>query len=102
VWDAHHPAATRLHALLPATVQAHIHLRNDWSQADADAALCHGLPTDHLHTAQVLAQCSGPIVTLTTLPPGAAVPLARLVTERSISTNTAAAGGNASLMTLGA
>jgi RHH-type proline utilization regulon transcriptional repressor/proline dehydrogenase/delta 1-pyrroline-5-carboxylate dehydrogenase len=102
VWDAHHPAATHLHALLPATVQAHIHLRNDWSQADADAALCHGLPTDHLHTAQVLAQCSGPIVTLTTLPPGAAVPLARLVTERSISTNTAAAGGNASLMTLGA
>jgi RHH-type proline utilization regulon transcriptional repressor/proline dehydrogenase/delta 1-pyrroline-5-carboxylate dehydrogenase len=29
-----------------------------------------------------------------------AVPLERLVSERSISTNTAAAGGNASLMSL--
>ncbi|MBY0465299.1 MAG: L-glutamate gamma-semialdehyde dehydrogenase, partial [Burkholderiales bacterium] len=102
VWDAHHPAATSLHTLLPGTVQARIQLVSDWAQADADAALCHGLPTDHLHTAQVLAQRSGPIVTLTTLPPGATVPLARLVAERSISTNTAAAGGNASLMTLGA
>ncbi len=33
-------------------------------------------------------------------PGNTAVPLARLVSERSISTNTAAAGGNASLMTL--
>ena len=32
----------------------------------------------------------------------AQVPLARLVGERSISTNTAAAGGNASLMMLAA
>jgi RHH-type proline utilization regulon transcriptional repressor/proline dehydrogenase/delta 1-pyrroline-5-carboxylate dehydrogenase len=102
VWDAHHPAATRLHAQLPATVQARIQLAADWAQAEADAALCHGQHTDHLHTAQVLAQRSGPIVTLTTLPTGSPVPLARLVAERSISTNTAAAGGNASLMTLGA
>ncbi len=43
----------------------------------------------------------GPIVGVTALAPGdAQVPLARLVTERAVSTNTAAAGGNASLMTL--
>ncbi|HRK38910.1 MAG TPA: L-glutamate gamma-semialdehyde dehydrogenase, partial [Burkholderiaceae bacterium] len=102
VWDSHHPVAASLHAALPPKVQAHIELRNDWARADADAALCHGQPTDHLHTAQVLSQRPGAIVTLTTLPPGAPVPLARLVAERSVSTNTAAAGGNASLMTLGA
>jgi RHH-type proline utilization regulon transcriptional repressor/proline dehydrogenase/delta 1-pyrroline-5-carboxylate dehydrogenase len=48
-----------------------------------------------------LAKRSGAIVSLTAMAPGdAAVPLARLVSERSISTNTAAAGGNASLMSL--
>lgn len=48
-----------------------------------------------------LARWPGPIVTLTALLPGdAQVPLQRLITERSISTNTAAAGGNASLMML--
>ena len=51
---------------------------------------------------RVLAARPGPIVGLTVLRPGATdVPLARLLTERSTSVNTAAAGGNASLMTLG-
>ena len=67
----------------------------------ADAALLHGSPEDALALAAQLAAQPGPIVTLTALPPGTTdVPLARLVTERSVSTNTAAAGGNASLMTL--
>jgi RHH-type transcriptional regulator, proline utilization regulon repressor / proline dehydrogenase / delta 1-pyrroline-5-carboxylate dehydrogenase len=40
-------------------------------------------------------------VSLTRLAPGdTAVALERLVIERSVSVNTAAAGGNASLMTL--
>jgi RHH-type proline utilization regulon transcriptional repressor/proline dehydrogenase/delta 1-pyrroline-5-carboxylate dehydrogenase len=98
VWADDHRA---LHHQLPPAVQAHIQLVNNWASAQADTALSHGLPSDHLHTAQVLAQRPGPLVTLTTLPPGTPVPLARLVAERSISTNTAAAGGNASLMTLG-
>jgi RHH-type proline utilization regulon transcriptional repressor/proline dehydrogenase/delta 1-pyrroline-5-carboxylate dehydrogenase len=54
-----------------------------------------------MHWQAQLAQRPGAIVTLTALRPGdVAVPLARLVSESSISTNTAAAGGNASLMTL--
>ena len=66
-----------------------------------DAALLHGDAATTLHWQAQLAQRPGAIVTLTALRPGdAAVPLARLVSERSICTNTAAAGGNASLMTL--
>ncbi|GAB4087597.1 trifunctional transcriptional regulator/proline dehydrogenase/L-glutamate gamma-semialdehyde dehydrogenase [Hydrogenophaga soli] len=98
VWADTHAA---LHRQLPPAVQACIQLCAE-RQVPLDAALCHGHPADHLRTAQALAQRPGPIVTLTTLPPGSPVPLARLVAERSISTNTAAAGGNASLMTLGA
>jgi RHH-type proline utilization regulon transcriptional repressor/proline dehydrogenase/delta 1-pyrroline-5-carboxylate dehydrogenase len=47
-----------------------------------------------------LARRDGPIVQATSSN-GAAIPLERLVIERSISINTAAAGGNASLMTIG-
>jgi len=48
-----------------------------------------------------LAARPGPIVGLTGLAPGdTRIPLERLVIERSLSINTAAAGGNASLMTL--
>ena len=55
-----------------------------------------------MNAQRVLAARPGPIVGLTVLRPGATdVPLARLLTERSTSVNTAAAGGNASLMTLG-
>jgi len=66
-------------------------------------AVLHSGPVDDLQ--QVLATLSlraGPIVGVTALPglPGDQV-LARLVTERSISVNTAAAGGNASLMMIG-
>ncbi|MBK9136041.1 MAG: hypothetical protein IPM15_17310 [Betaproteobacteria bacterium] len=43
-----------------------------------------------------------PLVGVTALVPGEGrVPLERLVLERTVSANTAAAGGNASLMTLG-
>jgi RHH-type proline utilization regulon transcriptional repressor/proline dehydrogenase/delta 1-pyrroline-5-carboxylate dehydrogenase len=63
--------------------------------------LFHGHEQDVLAMAQRLAARPGPIVSLSAYAPGeACIPLARLVTERSISTNTAAAGGNASLMTL--
>jgi RHH-type proline utilization regulon transcriptional repressor/proline dehydrogenase/delta 1-pyrroline-5-carboxylate dehydrogenase len=67
----------------------------------AEAALISAPANEVLTLAAQLAMQGGPIVTLTALPPGnVQVPLARLVSERSISTNTAAAGGNASLMTL--
>jgi RHH-type proline utilization regulon transcriptional repressor/proline dehydrogenase/delta 1-pyrroline-5-carboxylate dehydrogenase len=49
----------------------------------------------------VLAGREGPVVSVERLAPGdPAVPLERLVVERSVSINTAAAGGNASLMTM--
>ncbi len=49
-----------------------------------------------------LAQRPGPIVGVTAMQPGAVdIPLERLLIERALSVNTAAAGGNASLMTLG-
>ncbi len=49
----------------------------------------------------MLAKRPGAIVSLTSMKPGSdEIPLPRLIVERSISINTAAAGGNTSLMTL--
>jgi len=67
-----------------------------------DAVLHHGDADALRAVCQALAQRPGPIVGVTGLPTGATdVPLERLVHERSVSVNTAAAGGNASLMTIG-
>jgi RHH-type proline utilization regulon transcriptional repressor/proline dehydrogenase/delta 1-pyrroline-5-carboxylate dehydrogenase len=94
-------SAQALHAQLPAGVQSQVTLQDLAQGEAADAALLHGDEATALHWQKQLAQRPGAIVTLTAMRPGdAAVPLARLVSERSISTNTAAAGGNASLMTL--
>ena len=50
---------------------------------------------------QQAAQRSGPIVGVQGLSQGeTAIPLERLLIERAVSVNTAAAGGNASLMTI--
>ena len=49
-----------------------------------------------------LARRPGPIIGVTALQSGAVdIPLERLLIERALSVNTAAAGGNASLMTIG-
>ncbi|WP_228769173.1 proline dehydrogenase family protein [Limnohabitans sp. 2KL-3] len=94
-------SAQAQHAQLPAAVQSQVMLEEIANGHPVDAALLHGDAATTLHWQAQLAQRPGAIVTLTALRPGdAAVPLARLVSERSISTNTAAAGGNASLMTL--
>ena len=93
--------ALNLWAGLPATVQEHIDVEDPDAPGTVDAALMHADARTTLATLATLSRRPGAIVTLTALRPGdCAVPLARLVTERSISTNTAAAGGNASLMTL--
>ncbi len=53
-------------------------------------------------TSASLAARPGPIVGVQRLTPGASeIHLERLLVERSLSINTAAAGGNASLMTIG-
>ncbi len=91
-----------LHAQLPAAVQSQVMLEDLAIGHSVDAALLHGDRPTKMHWQAQLAQRPGAIVTLTALRPGdAAVPLAHLVSERSFSTNTAAAGGNTSLMTLG-
>ena len=70
------------------------------TQTSAEAALVSAQASEVLALATRLVMPDGSIVMLTAMPPRQTqVPLARLVSERSISTNTAAAGGNASLMT---
>ena len=67
-----------------------------------DAVLHHGDADQLLAITHAMAQRSGPIVGVQGLAPGAdGFALERLLIERSLSVNTAAAGGNASLMTIG-
>jgi RHH-type proline utilization regulon transcriptional repressor/proline dehydrogenase/delta 1-pyrroline-5-carboxylate dehydrogenase len=95
--------ARALHARLPEPARERIALVADWGAASVhfDAAIHHGDRDDLLAVAARLAARPGPIVGVDGLAPGAmAVALERLVVERSLSINTAAAGGNATLMTL--
>ncbi len=100
VWPADaQPLADRL----PPAVRERVTLAADWMQPGVpfEAVLLHGDAAERLRVAAVLAARPGPIVGLTALAGGdGRVPLERLVIERSLSINTAAAGGNASLMTL--
>ena len=101
VWPAENQT---LRDRLPIAVREHVSLAQDWRQPTVrfDAALHHGNAASLLATAATLAARPGPIVSLTGMRPGEArVPIERLVIERSLSVNTAAAGGNASLMTIG-
>jgi RHH-type proline utilization regulon transcriptional repressor/proline dehydrogenase/delta 1-pyrroline-5-carboxylate dehydrogenase len=101
------PADARTQALvaaLPAEVRQHVALANDWT-ADTvvfDAALHHGDAQGLSDVMRRLAARPGPIVGVRAFAPGdSAIPLESLVVERALSVNTAAAGGNASLMTIG-
>ena len=93
-----------LHQQLPEAVQEHVSLVAQW-QAESvwfDAVLHHGDADALRAVCQAVAQRPGPIVGVTGLPEGTTdIPLERLVHERSVSVNTAAAEGNASLMTIG-
>ncbi|WP_322090220.1 trifunctional transcriptional regulator/proline dehydrogenase/L-glutamate gamma-semialdehyde dehydrogenase [Burkholderia cenocepacia] len=100
-------AGEALVAALPASLKAHAAVRK---QADApfDAVLFEG-DSDELQTlVKDVAQRPGPIVSVQGVSAGAFengdaedYALERLLTERSVSVNTAAAGGNANLMTIG-
>ncbi len=100
-WPVGHAA---LHETLPPAVRARVTLL----AADTgnpglpiDAVLHHGDAPGLLRTCQAVAGWPGSVVGVTGLVPGdTAVPLERLVLERALSVNTAAAGGNASLMTM--
>nr|GFD58415.1 hypothetical protein [Tanacetum cinerariifolium] len=77
---------------------------SDWSKDDVviDAVLHHG-DSDQLRAiCEQVALRSGAIVGVHGLSKGeTGIALERLVIERALSVNTAAAGGNASLMTIG-
>ena len=102
VWPVGRGAALR--ATLPATVQEHIALAGQpmAPEVSFDAVLLHGSEDDLRRAAASLAARPGPIVGVQRLAPGeGSIWLERLLVERSLSINTAAAGGNASLMTIG-
>jgi RHH-type proline utilization regulon transcriptional repressor/proline dehydrogenase/delta 1-pyrroline-5-carboxylate dehydrogenase len=89
---------------LPQEVRDRVDLVTDWRlPATAfDAVLHHGDPGTLQAVSLALAQRPGPIVAVTALASADHhIALERLVIERSLSINTAAAGGNASLMTIG-
>ncbi|MCH2339350.1 MAG: trifunctional transcriptional regulator/proline dehydrogenase/L-glutamate gamma-semialdehyde dehydrogenase [Pseudomonas sp.] len=97
-------SARALRGTLPQAVQARITLTPDWT-SDAtrfDAVLYHGDTDQLLEVSQLLSQRSGPIIGVQGMRSGDTdIPLERLLIERALSINTAAAGGNASLMTIG-
>jgi len=103
IWPAD-GAAQALRATLPAEVQHGVALASDWGSDTVvfDAALHHGNASGLAEVMQRLAARPGPIVGVRAFAPGeAGIPLESLVVERALSINTAAAGGNASLMTIG-
>ena len=98
------PFARQLIDQLPEAVRARVALVADWTRDGTrfDMVLHHGARDRLLEIGQRLAQRSGPIVGIEGLASGGSeIPLERLLIERALSINTAAAGGNASLMTIG-
>jgi len=93
-----------LRSRLPKEVQTRIKLVADWSKDDLiiDAVLHHG-DSDQLRSiCEQVAKRAGAIIGVHGLSKGeTGIALERLVIERALSVNTAAAGGNASLMTIG-
>jgi len=103
VWPVD-PQTEALRASLPLEVQNAIASAQDWRAPTVsfDAVLHHGDAASLTAVNQALASRAGAIVGLRGFAPGdTAIPLESLVVERALSVNTAAAGGNASLMTIG-
>ncbi len=96
------PAIAEVLRALPSAVQSRVRVVASLEDAAFDAVLHHG-DSDHLRAlCEGLARRAGPIVGVQGLPHGGqGLALERLLIERSLSVNTAAAGGNASLMTIG-
>jgi len=94
--DAEGLAALR--KLMPDPLRPHIEFASARQTAKFDAVLLSD-EAELAETLRELAGRPGPIVQAVLATP--AFPLFRLVKEKAISVNTAAAGGNASLMTLG-
>jgi RHH-type proline utilization regulon transcriptional repressor/proline dehydrogenase/delta 1-pyrroline-5-carboxylate dehydrogenase len=98
------PLSRRVRDELPATLLSRITVAPDPLAAEFDIALIQAPHEQVRDWSGRLAQRPGAIVTLHACAPGArhagAYPLDLLLAERTVSINTAAAGGNASLMTI--
>jgi RHH-type proline utilization regulon transcriptional repressor/proline dehydrogenase/delta 1-pyrroline-5-carboxylate dehydrogenase len=102
VWPRNATSQNAL-AEVPPGVRAAIVMGDE--NADVDAVLIAGDVNEVVALSTRLAARAGPIVAVqSALPDGVALDayvVERLLVERSLSINTAAAGGNASLMTVG-
>jgi RHH-type transcriptional regulator, proline utilization regulon repressor / proline dehydrogenase / delta 1-pyrroline-5-carboxylate dehydrogenase len=91
---------------LPASLKAHVAIKKT-ADAEFDAVLFEGDSDELLGLVKEVAKRGGPIVSVQGVAAHALAngdedyALERLLTERSVSVNTAAAGGNANLMTIG-
>ncbi|MDR5879526.1 trifunctional transcriptional regulator/proline dehydrogenase/L-glutamate gamma-semialdehyde dehydrogenase [Caballeronia sp. LZ032] len=101
-------AGEQLAASLPAALKPYAQVRK--AAEDFDAVLFEGDSDELLSLVKEVAKRPGPIVSVQGVAAGAFADaghdgedyaLERLLTERSVSVNTAAAGGNANLMTIG-
>ncbi len=94
----------RLQARLPLPVQQHIEFVADLEDPalHCELVLHHGEPGSLRTLCRRIAQREGPVMAVLGMARGErAIPLHRLLTEHTLSINTAAAGGNPGLMTLG-
>ncbi len=101
LWPAEAEATWRA---LPADTRARVMLARDWTAPGVafDLVLLHGDLDALRRVQQALAAREGPVVPVERFAPGdTQVPAERLVVERALSVNTAAAGGNATLMSIG-
>ena len=94
------PAAKVVHSALLASLQELVAVDAAWMERNVTAVLFDGADDDADALQVRLAARPGPILPLLRPVPG--YDLTRLVHERTLSVNTAAAGGNASLMAMGA
>lgn len=90
------------HQQLPAVVAAEIELSSTAVEDPYDAVIFHGDADQLSQICQQVAMRNGPIISVQGFARGETGLLTeRLLLERAVSVNTAAAGGNASLMTIG-
>lgn len=86
---------------MPEPLRKRINMIKDVETGDFEAVLHHGSQAELMRLQTQIAQRSGAIVSITHLADHElSIPLEALVIERALSINTAAAGGNTSLMTL--
>ncbi|WP_409558088.1 aldehyde dehydrogenase family protein [Acinetobacter sp.] len=86
---------------MPTAVSKQFKVVRDIETGAFDAVLHHGDSSELIDLQKRIAARKGPIIGITHLTSGNYdIPIERFVIERAISINTAAAGGNASLMTM--